>query len=67
MGLHGSRQGEKERQGNEMDFSFFLLIHFIFRVLNLFQHSIDLRFRLNSFLSFDFTSLLLCLTQNRNR
>lgn len=67
MGLHGSRQGEKERQGNEMDFSFFLLIHFIFSGLNLFQHSINLRFRLNSFLSFDFTSLLLYLTQNRKR
>lgn len=29
MGLHGSRQGEKERQCNEMDFSFLFLIHFI--------------------------------------
>jgi len=67
MGLHGSRQGEKERQGNEMDFSFFFLIHFTLRRLNLFQHSINLRFRLNSFLSFDFTSLLLYLTQNRKR
>ena len=65
MGLHGSRQGEKERQSYYMDISFLLLIHFIYSGLMMFCDSINLKVPSIFFLYCDFASFFRLLTLNR--